>query len=172
MNTPGEGPPQRVLTPRHKRAFLSFRRKSDLLWFLTSVIMFSGGTAAFVLALFFIGKTREPIPPAVAPPPLSPVTAPLAATPPPPPPLEEKSPPPETAVPAKKSGGKPVVRAGASRARPAGATNPPSSRFLKQKRSPVAPFSFSRPAPLKHWSIDKQSWWWTPSNRWESRPFS
>jgi hypothetical protein len=156
MNTPGEGPPQRVLTPRHKRAFLSFRRKSDLLWFLTSVIMFSGGTAAFVLALFFIGKTREPIPPAVAPPPLSPVTAPLAATPPPPPPLEEKSPPPETAVPAKKSGGKPVVRAGASRARPAGATNPPSSPVLKTETKPSGTLLLQQAGPFKT-LVDRQA---------------
>lgn len=71
MNTPGDLQPQRVLTPRRKRAFLSFRRKSDLLWFLTSVVMFSGGIAAFVLAVFYIGPTRKSIPmPAATPPPL------------------------------------------------------------------------------------------------------
>lgn len=121
MNTSGGGPPQRVLTPRHKRAFLSFRRKSDLLWFFTSVVMFSGGTAAFVLAVLLIGKTREPIPSLVVPPPLPPVAAALPERLPPP----EKPASPAAAAPAKKSVEKVPGRTGVSRARPLGATIPP-----------------------------------------------
>lgn len=147
MNTPGGGPPQRVLTPRHKRAFLSFRRKSDLLWFFTSVIMFSGGTAAFVLAVVFIGKAREPIPSLVVPPPLAPVAAALPE--PLPPSLAEKPPSPAATAPTKKPVEKSSGRTGVSRARPLGATNPPPVPVQKSELKPTGYFLLQQAGPFK-----------------------
>lgn len=97
MSAPsGDLQPQRVLTPRRKRTFLSFRRKSDLVWFLASLVMFSGGVTAFFLAVFFIGRPREPIPVPVAAPLPVPTESPLPELPVPPPAEipEKKGPPP------------------------------------------------------------------------------
>lgn len=80
MNTPpGDLHPQRVLTPKRRRSFLSFRRKSDLAWFITSLVMFSSGMTAFVFVVFSLARGREPSPVIVAAPPLP---APLVVSPP------------------------------------------------------------------------------------------
>lgn len=61
MYTPGELKPQHLLTARRKRAFLSFRRKSDLVWFGLSLILFSGGATALGVAVLYFGRGREPL---------------------------------------------------------------------------------------------------------------
>ncbi|MBK8575349.1 MAG: hypothetical protein IPN90_06620 [Elusimicrobia bacterium] len=97
MNTSGDMSPQRVLTPRRKRAFLSFRRKSDLLWFAASLILFSGGTAAFILAVYFVHRAQTPM--AIAPQIPAPVIAPAV------PPALPAPPPSPSAVDAPPAGG-------------------------------------------------------------------
>jgi hypothetical protein len=65
MNTPsGDLYPQRVLTPKRRRSILSFRRKSDLVWFIASLVMFSSGATAFVFV--FLVPARGPVPSLVA----------------------------------------------------------------------------------------------------------
>lgn len=59
MNNPGDLKPQRILTARRKRAFLSFRRKSDVAWFAVSLIFFSGGATALVVAVMYFGRGQH-----------------------------------------------------------------------------------------------------------------
>lgn len=61
MNTLGEVKPQRILTARRKRAFLSFRRKSDVVWFAVSLFFFSGGATALGLAVMYFGRVHHPL---------------------------------------------------------------------------------------------------------------
>jgi hypothetical protein len=88
MITPGDLKPQRILTARRKRAFLSFRRKSDVVWFAVSLIFFSGGVTALALAVMYFGRIHHPLVDTV-PDPAS-LALPEFASPPPPPPVMEE----------------------------------------------------------------------------------
>lgn len=61
----GHPQPQKVLTPRRKRTFLSFRRKSDLIWFIVSLSMFSGGLTALIVFTVTLARGRQGAPAAV-----------------------------------------------------------------------------------------------------------
>ncbi len=87
--------PEKIFTPRRRRALLSFRRRGDLLWFAVSVGMFvAGSTAVAYTALqarrpFIVERPIAPPPAPVRPqpPPVeiisNPAPAPAAVTPPP-----------------------------------------------------------------------------------------
>jgi len=47
--TPDDPPAPKPLLPRRKRTLLSFRRRRDVVWFVLSVALFSGGVAALVV---------------------------------------------------------------------------------------------------------------------------
>lgn len=51
MNDPA--PPPKVFTPKRRRAFLSFRRRSDLFWFLLSIVMFVFSFTVLVFKVHF-----------------------------------------------------------------------------------------------------------------------
>lgn len=53
-----DAPAPKVFGPRRRRALLSFRRKSDLVWFLVSVGMFVSGLTSLVYTL---GQWRRPV---------------------------------------------------------------------------------------------------------------
>lgn len=148
MTIPGEFPPQRVLTPRRKRAFLSFRRKSDLIWFLTSVIMFSGGTAAFVLAVFFIEKEKDVAPRGEVPS-VSSLPAPAPAEPSAPVPLDEPPSPAAVSPSPKKTVEKPLPRSGVARSRPAGPPSSASVPIPKTEPKPLGYFLLQQAGPFK-----------------------
>jgi hypothetical protein len=57
---PNERPAHKILSPRRKRSLLSFRRKTDLAWFLLTLVMFSSGMTAFALAGWFLRRPQQP----------------------------------------------------------------------------------------------------------------
>jgi hypothetical protein len=80
--TPSDFSPQKILTPRRKRSFLSFRRKTDLVWFLLTLVLFSGGVTAFVFSALFLRRVQTPQPLPTLPPTAPLLSEPVVVTPP------------------------------------------------------------------------------------------
>jgi hypothetical protein len=49
VTQPDDIVPKKIFTPRRRRSILSFRRKSDMIWFLLTLTLFISGVTAFVL---------------------------------------------------------------------------------------------------------------------------
>lgn len=73
--TPDDPSLPKPLLPRRKRTLLSFRRRRDVVWFVLSVALFSGGVAALVVTtiqwrrLTALPETERPVPIPDTPPP-------------------------------------------------------------------------------------------------------
>lgn len=91
-SAPSDLQPQKVFTARRRRAILSFRRRGDVVWFVTSVGLFIAGFTSLGYTLLQLRRpvviarpadlAAAPVAPDVAPHPVAPAAPPLPAAPP------------------------------------------------------------------------------------------